>query len=170
MPGDVFNKDKSMVRDTHILRISMKKGVFKFMIIAIALLLLVSFQATGDATTPPPQQVAAPNMAQQWGIEVVALRTAMAGNMLDFRYKVLDSAKAASLFKRENKPYLIHLASGKVLAVPVTAKLGPLRSSNKPQEGRTYWMFFGNQMKLVHKGDKVTVVIGEFRVENLVVE
>jgi hypothetical protein len=74
------------------------------------------------------------------------------------------------LFKRANKPYLIHQESGKVLAVPVTSKIGPLRSSNKPQQGRTYWMFFGNKTKLVQKGDRVTVVIGEFRAEDLVVE
>ena len=135
--------------------------------------------AVRSATTSMPHCCAMFGAATCWGGGVVASPVAwketsssraMAGNMLDFRYKVLDSAKAATLFKRKNKPYLIHLASGKVLAVPVTAKLGPLRSSNKPQEGRTYWMFFGNQMKLVHKGDKVTVVIGEFKVENLVVE
>ena len=138
--------------------------------IATAVLLLVSFQARGDATTVPPKKATPPSMVEKWGIEVVAVRTAAAGNMLDFRYKVLDSTKAATLFKRGNKPYLIHLASGKVLSVPVTAKIGPLRSSNKPQQGRTYWMFFGNRTKLVHKGDKVTVVIGEFRVENLTVQ
>ena len=57
-----------------------------------------------------------------------------------------------------------------MLAVPETAKLGPLRNSNIPQEGRIYWMFFGNAGKLVEAGDKVTVVIGDFRVEDLVVE
>ena len=109
-------------------------------------------------------------LSEKWGIELVAMRSTAAGHMVDFRYRVLDAEKADPLFKRQTKPYLIHQASGKVLAVPNTAKLGSLRNSNTPQNGRTYWMFFGNQMKLVHKGDKVTVVIGEFRVENLVVE
>jgi hypothetical protein len=31
-------------------------------------------------------------------------------------------------------------------------------------------MFFGNGGDLVKKGDKVTVVIGDYRVENLIVE
>ena len=39
-----------------------------------------------------------------------------------------------------------------------------------PQEGKIYWMFFGNAGYLVKAGDIVTVVIGEFMVENLVVE
>ncbi len=42
-----------MLKDTIILRTSLKKAFLKFMTIAVALLLLVSFQATGDATKPP---------------------------------------------------------------------------------------------------------------------
>jgi hypothetical protein len=85
--------------------------------------------------------------------------------MLDFRYRVTDTDKAAPLFVRQTKPRLIHKASGKVLAVPETAKLGPLRNSDTPQSDRIYWMFFGNPGGLVRTGDQVTVVIGEFRAD-----
>jgi len=109
-------------------------------------------------------------LSDKWGVELVALRSTAAGHMVDFRYKVLDAEKAAPLFKRQTKPYLIHQQSGKVLAVPNTAKLGSLRNSNTPQNGRTYWMFFGNHHRLVNKGDKVTVAIGDFRATDLVVQ
>ena len=115
----------------------------------------------GDAST---------EMTEKWGIQVMAIHTAAAGNMVDFRYKVLDPKKAETLFSKKTKPFLIHQKTGKVLAVPRTAKVGPLMSSYHPKRDRTYWMFFGNQTKLVQKGDKVTVVIGEFKAENLVVE
>jgi hypothetical protein len=85
--------------------------------------------------------------------------------MLDFRYRVLDAAKAAPLFVRQTKPHLVHKASGKVLGVPETAKLGPLRNSDSPQAGRIYWMFFGNPGGLVQTGDFVSVVIGDFRAD-----
>lgn len=104
---------------------------------------------------------------EKWGIELVAMRSTAKGHMVDFRYKVLDAEKAAPLFKRQTKPYLIHQESGKVLAVPNTAKLGSLRNSNTPQEGRIYWMFFGNHQRIVHKGDKVTVAIGDFKVADI---
>ena len=146
------------------------KWLLSWNVIATILLLTFAFQASGETTKSLSGPNAAPDMAERWGIEVVAIRMAAAGNMLDFRYKVLDSDKAAALFMREKKPYLIHLASGHVLSVPVTPKIGPLRSSNKPQKGRTYWMFFGNKSKLVQKGDKVTVVIGAFKVENVMVQ
>ena len=108
-------------------------------------------------------------LSEKWGIELVAMRSTAAGHMVDFRYKVLDAEKAAPLFKRQTKPYLIHQESGKSLAVPNTAKIGSLRNSNTPQAGRIYWMFFGNHHGLVQKGDKVTVAIGDFRATDLVV-
>jgi hypothetical protein len=109
-------------------------------------------------------------LSEKWGVELVAMRSTAAGHMVDFRYRVLDAKKAAPLFKRQTKPYLIHQASGKVLAVPNTAKLGSLRNSNTPQEGRTYWMFFGNHHRIVQKGDKVTVAIGDFRAADIEVD
>ena len=121
-----------------------------------------------SAAAGPDTQSA--EIAQRWGIEVTSIRLTASDHMIDYRYRVLDAAKATDLFKRQIHPQLIHQETGRVLAVPSTAKLGPLRNSNTPQAGRIYWMFFGNAGYLVKPGDKVTVVIGEFRVENLVVE
>ena len=123
-----------------------------------------------EEATPSTQQTEATRLAEQWGIEVASIRLTAHNHMIDFRYRVLDSAKAAELFVRQNKPALIHQETGRVLAVPETAKVGPLRNSNQPQQGKIYWMFFGNAGGLVKPGDEVAVVIGEFRVENLVVE
>ncbi len=132
---------------------------------------------TGSRVLPEPgpdvsaaEETAPANLADTWGVEVASIRLTANNHMIDYRYKVLDAGKATDLFKRQIKPYLIHQESGRVLAVPDTAKLGPLRNSNTPQNDRIYWMFFGNADYLVKPGDKVTVVIGEYRVEDLVVE
>jgi hypothetical protein len=109
-------------------------------------------------------------LKEQWGIELVALRSTAAGHMLDFRFRVLDAGKAVPLFKRQTKPRLIHQKSGQVLQVPKTAKVGPLRNSDMPKQDRVYWMFFGNHQGVVQKGDRVTVAIGDFRAADLVVE
>ena len=112
------------------------------------------------------------SMEEQWGVKVESLRTSANGHLLDFRYRIKDPDKAVPLVDRRNKPYLIDQASGKVLAVPNTAKVGPLRSSvrhGKPKEDRVYFVLFGNP-GLVKPGDQVTVVIGDFRAENLTVE
>ena len=138
----------------------------------------VLFPAAGAASVPdalssqpaPVTWNVDPALKEKWGVEVTSLRRTANGHMLDFRYRVLDAEKAAALFVRKTKPNLIHQASGKVLAVPNAGKVGPLRNSDAPKEGRIYWMFFGNAGDLVKAGDKVTVAIGEFRAEDLVVE
>lgn len=108
------------------------------------------------------------SMPEKWGIDVTRLSVTANGFMIDFRYKVLDAEKAKELFVRKNKPYLIDQVSGKVLEVANLGKVGPLRNSNQPKQGKIYWMFFGNTHGLVQPGSKVTVVIGDFRVEDLV--
>jgi hypothetical protein len=132
-------------------------------------------EATASAAPAPMPEAqrsdeASLALAEQWGVEVASIRLTAHGHMIDYRYRVLDPEKANALFARQIKPQLIHQETGKVLAVPDTAKVGPLRNSNTPQDGKVYWMFFGNGQHLVQKGDRVTVVIGDFRVEDLVVE
>ena len=106
---------------------------------------------------------------EKWGVQIVSLRQTAAGQMLDFRYRVVNAEKAAPLFDRKYQPYLFDKVSGKSLAVPNMAKIGALRSSSMPQTGRTYWMFFGNP-GVVKPGGKVSVVIGDFRAEDLLVQ
>jgi len=122
------------------------------------------------AEVASPADEAVAEMAARWGIEVTSIRLTANDHMIDFRYRVLDPEKAASLFVRQTKPQLVDEKSGKVLVVPDTAKIGPLRNSYQPQQGRIYWMFFGNAGNLVKAGDKVSVVIGEFRADDLVIE
>ena len=126
----------------------------------------VGNEAIRDANAADPDTgatlTAEEERAETWGIEITSIRLTANDHLIDYRYKVLDPAKAADLLKPQK--------SGKVLAVPSTAKLGPLRNSDIPKEGKIYWMFFGNGGNLVKAGDKVTVVIGDFRVEDLVVE
>ena len=109
-------------------------------------------------------------MKRQWGIEILYVRQTAAGYMLEFRYKVLDAQKAKALFERQTKPLLTHAETGAKLIVPTPAKTGALRNSNPPLAGHTYWMFFANPGKLVQPGEHVSVEIGEFLVEGLVVQ
>ena len=137
-------------------------------ILFIAAGVLISGCASTGADAPGPAAVEAiPTLAEQWGIEVVALRLTGSNYMLDFRYKVLDPDKAAELFERANKPVLIHQASGSRLEVPRPAKTGPLRPTNPPLAGRTYFMLFSNP-GVVHAGDEVTIEIGDFEADVVV--
>jgi len=137
-----------------------------------ALLMLAGFfLSAGCAGTPRNQGLnAAATLEEQWGISVVGIRLTAAGHMLDFRYKVLDPEKASHLLDRQNKSYLVDEKSGVIMTVPKT-KIGPLRQTAvKPVAGKNYIVLFGNMGDAVKPGNKVTVVIGNFKAENLIVE
>ena len=147
--------------------VSSAEKAMRFLV--IGLVAVVIFMLTGCAVVSQ-EKGGEQDLREKWGIEITSIHMAAAGHMVDFRYRVLDAEKAETLFLRKNKPYLLDQASQKVLAVPNMAKVGPLRTSDKPQEGRIYWMFFANAGGLIHSGSTVTVIIGDFRAENLVVQ
>jgi hypothetical protein len=137
--------------------------------------------ATAAASPDPEPAPAAPKAAapapptpleKTWGIKPLSLRQTAGGTMLDFRYLVVDAKKALPLFDRKLKPYLVDTSTGMAQGVPEETKLGALRSSprNPPVAGKQYFIFFSNGYGTVKKGSKVTVVIGDCKVENLAVD
>jgi hypothetical protein len=115
------------------------------------------------------QELMAKNIEEQWGIRILGIRRSAANYMLDFRYRVLDAEKAKPIFHRKTRPYLIDQASGTKLIVFSSPKTGPMRSTDTPKVDRNYFTFFANPGRFIQAGNKVTVVIGDFKVENLVV-
>jgi hypothetical protein len=147
-----------------------------FILLLVVGLVSIFFLSAGSATKvvnePASGEKKKVNMEERWGVKIESLRTSANGHMLDFRYRIKDPEKAVHLVDRNNKAYLIDQASGKVLAVPNTAKVGPLRQTVRygtPKPDRIYFVLFGNP-GLVKPGSQVTVVIGDFRAENLVVQ
>lgn len=109
-------------------------------------------------------------IAEEWGIEILGIRRTAANYMLDFRYRVLDAEKAKPIFRRKAIPYLVDQASGNKFAVPNPPKTGPLRTSNTPKVDRNYFTIFANPGQYIQAGSKVTIIIDDFRAENLVVQ
>jgi len=109
-------------------------------------------------------------LTEIWGIQPLTIRLSANGYMLDFRYKVTDAEKAAPLFRRDVKPYLLDQASGAVFGVPSGPKVGSLRQTRPPVAGKNYFIIFANPGNYVKLGNKVTIVIGDLKVENLTVE
>jgi hypothetical protein len=111
------------------------------------------------------------SLADDWGITVLGVQLSAAGYMLDFRYKVTDPEKALPLMSRDAKTYLVDQETGAKLYVPSPPKVGQLRQkSSQPQVGRTYFILFANPGRFIKVGSKVTVAIGDCRIENLIVE
>jgi hypothetical protein len=127
--------------------------------------------SSGAEKTTPANAAPAQGAEGMLGISKQGLRLSSAGYILDFRYRVTDPARAAVLMDRKIRPYLLDEASGAQLAVPDTAKLGQLRTSgrNKVVTGQDYFILFANPGRFVQSGNKMTLVMGDLRIENLVV-
>ncbi len=105
-----------------------------------------------------------------WGIEIIGIRRTAAGNLLDFRYKITEPERVLPLLKRQVRPYLIEQVSQAKLGIPNLPKVGRLRSGSNPSINQTYYMLFTNPNGFVKAGDKVSVVMGDFRAENIIVQ
>jgi len=105
-----------------------------------------------------------------WGIDSLSVKLAESGELVRFAWRVLDPDRAKVLNDKKLEPALIDPQAGVSLAVPVMEKIGQLRQSAPPEAGKSYWMVFSNKGRLVKRGDRVNVVIGEFRGEGLAVD
>lgn len=107
---------------------------------------------------------------RNYGVDIQGVQRVASGEMLAFRYAILDPAKAKAFNDKKNSAYLIDEKTGAKLTVPQMEKVGALRTTNTPQEGRMYWIVFANTGRIVTAGSTVDVVIGDIHVNGLTVE
>jgi hypothetical protein len=105
-----------------------------------------------------------------WGVDNLRLRSTASGSVIRFSYRVVDANKAKVLNDKKFTPVLTDETTGAKFEVPTMEKVGQLRQTATPENGREYWMVFSNKSHMVRPGNHVTVVIGSFRAEGLVVE
>jgi hypothetical protein len=105
-----------------------------------------------------------------WGVDSLAVKWVESGEVIRFTYRVLDPDKATVLNDKGLEPSLIAPRAGVKLVVPALENVGQLRQSAPPETGKSYWMVFSNKGRLVKRGDRVSVVIGKFRADGLVVD
>ena len=120
------------------------------------------------------------------GIRVIAVTLSAGGGLVDLRYQVLDPDKASVLggdhgsdsedleefyedFK--DRPLLVDEASGYAVVEAHMHLAGRARKQREePKAGQAYSILFSNTGSLVEPGSKVSLVIGDLRLEHLVVQ
>jgi len=105
-----------------------------------------------------------------WGIDNLVLRVAASGNLIRFSYRVTNVNRAGELGNKRAKPLLIDAKRKVALEIPVMEQVGPLWQTVGLENGKQYWMTFSNKGEPVHVGDRVSVVIGNFHADGLLVE
>ncbi|HYL13134.1 MAG TPA: hypothetical protein VEV41_08865 [Terriglobales bacterium] len=147
-----------------------------------------SFLSTAQPSPPSPQDKEKPAAAPSryrpnrfaaragtyyklvWGVDSLSVKWTESGEVIRFSYRVVDADKAKVLNDKKNEPFLIDPRAGVKLVVPSLEKVGQLRQSSTPEAGKSYWMAFSNKGRPVKRGDRVSVVIGQFRADGLVVD
>lgn len=109
---------------------------------------------------------------EEKGVEILSLQLTAAGYMMDFRFRVVDVKKSKIFFDQKIKP-LVHVnKSNAKLPVPMAAKVGAFRMTDRGKnvkENKTYYIVFANPDTHVKSGDKVTMIFGDYKIENMTV-
>ncbi len=108
---------------------------------------------------------------KQSGIRLSGIKLSAAAYMPDSRCRIVDAEKGAPLADRKARPYVVDQKTGSRVLLPSPPTVGVLRqASTTPIEQRTHFALFANPERQIGAGDKVTVVIGNLRAEDLIVE
>lgn len=143
-------------------------------LLAVVLILLLAGCAATEPASPvvihhPGQQKG--QVLEQWGVEVLSLRSTAAGYFLDLRYRVLDPLKAQSLADSKKEAYVLDPASQAKTIVAEGPTVGQLRERGRPLiADKVYSIVFANPAKRIGPGMKVTLVVGDLRLDNVEVQ
>ena len=99
-------------------------------------------------------------LEEQLGIQILSLRLTSANSLLALRFRVVNTDRAALLFDQD-RPHVIHQISRTKLHSVTPLPLHPMA------EG-IYTLLFTTEGTVRH-GDNMTVLVGDFRVEGIVV-
>lgn len=108
--------------------------------------------------------------ASLWGVDNPKVHLTNSGNLVRFTAHVVNAERAKVLADERATPALVARRAGVALQVPQMENVGKLRQISAVENGKDVWMVFSNKGFPVRTGDRVDVVVGDFRVENLVVD
>jgi len=144
-----------------------QNNLSRFILFLIFVMLIISGACTRNEA---PKEAGLSAAEQKYGIKILSLMPTAAGHMLDLRYRVIDPEKAVEILNKDKRAFVVDKDSGKTLPVPQT-RLGPLRQSTlKPEPDRIYFMLFSNRGGYVKEGSNVKLVIGDFVMEEIIVQ
>lgn len=145
-------------------------------LIAVAVMSLTHWfpedrKAAGRARDIPPvvwQRPAVPaaQLPDRSGVLITELSVTGGGGLVDLRYKVIDPERATELHQAATPPAVVDEKSGLV----VHELLMSHSHSGAFKQGVTYYLIFNNAGDWIRRGSRVAVLLGNARVEDVVVK
>jgi hypothetical protein len=108
--------------------------------------------------------VTAEGMAARAGIDVSLIAVTAAGGLVEFRYQVVDPDKADRLVHDPTmRPIIVAEDTGATLVLSER----PHQHAAELELGGTYFFLHANASNALHEGSRVTLVIGDARLEHV---
>jgi hypothetical protein len=128
-------------------------------------------QSAGDASrVEPPVEwqrtsVSPAGLIERSGVRLVRVAVTGGGGLLDVRFQVVDPNKAVAVHEPVTPPAIVDERTGLVFNILFMnhAHTGELKPAV------TYYLVFENTGNWIRRGSKVTVLLGDAQVENVVV-
>jgi hypothetical protein len=118
--------------------------------------------------SPAPTSTAMPATAAQvedrYGVQVTLVALTAANGLIDCRFRITDLAKAAFLLNADTMPLLIVEKSNTVIQIHE-----PIDQPALIQD-RVYSVIYPNVQNALEPGDQVSLVIGDLRLEHILVQ
>jgi hypothetical protein len=109
--------------------------------------------------------VSVAQLADRSGVKITEVAVTGGGGLVDLRYQVVDPELANELHDPSTPPAVVDENSGLVVHDLLMS-----HSHNGPYKtGVTYYLIFNNPGNWVHRGSKVSVLLGNARVEHVAV-
>jgi hypothetical protein len=138
--------------------------------LALVVLLLVSSYSSGSrpqpaapAPRPLPPVVSPSELAERSGVRVVRVAATGGGGLLDLRYQVVNPDAAASIHDQATPPAIVDERSGLVIAQLLMGHF----HKGQAKAGVSYYLVFLNPGDAVRAGDRVSVVLGDARLQHV---
>jgi hypothetical protein len=114
----------------------------------------------------PVRFAAMQELEERYGVRITLIGVTAAGGMVDFRFKVLDQEKARVLTKEHDlMPVLSVQNTDTRLAMP-----GGGMHSMTLQNGKVYYLLFGNSKGTVKPGTPISVAFGEMQLKPILAQ
>jgi hypothetical protein len=107
--------------------------------------------------------VDADGLGEASGVEITTVAVTGGGGLVDLRFKIVDPDRANALHDASTPPAVVDEQSGLVVhdLLMNHAHSGPFKT------GVTYYLVFNNPGNWVHRGGRVTVLLGDAQVEHV---
>ena len=104
-------------------------------------------------------------LREETGVRVLRLVSTAAGGMIDFQYQIADPDKALVLHDDANPPMIVSDKAQWTISRTLHE-----HGFEVQQTGLTYHILIINEGGKIQQGDKVTLEIGDAKLENIVIE